>query len=184
MVLSLLRLFCLLPLLFLSRAHLQAPASVEPAEEGVTFQVKNAGITVDGSFSDLQAVIQFDPGHWADARLEASVAANTIKTGIKLRDEHLQGRGYFAAEKYPRIRMVLKQIAQKGSRYLGTFDLTIRDVNRPVTFPFAYTSTASGGQLQGSFQINRRDFGVGGNSLTLADEVTVRLEVPVPAASK
>lgn len=155
-----------------------------PSREGVTFQVSNAGFTVDGSFSDLQAAIQFDPNHWVDARLDASVAANTIKTGIKLRDEHLQGRGYFAVEKYPRIRMVLKQIAKKGSSYLGTFDLTIRDVTKPVTFPFSYAGTASGGQLQGSFKINRRDFGVGGNSLTLADEVTVRLEVPVLAASK
>ena len=89
-------------------------AAGDPGQEvkssKITFKIKNAGITVDGSFSDLQANIKFNPKNRDKSVLKASVGVASIKTGIKKRDKDLQMRKYFDVEKYPRIMMTSKKI--------------------------------------------------------------------------
>lgn len=43
--------------------------------------------------------------------------------------------------------------------------------------PFTFTRTKDIGTFKGSFTIDRRDFGVGGNSLILSDDVKIFIEV-------
>ncbi|HEX6892324.1 MAG TPA: YceI family protein, partial [Chryseolinea sp.] len=76
---------------------------LEVKSHKITFKIKNAGITVDGSFSDLQADIRFNPKDLNKSVLKASLGVASINTGIKKRDKDLQMRKYFDAEKYPRI---------------------------------------------------------------------------------
>ncbi|WP_026260549.1 YceI family protein [Spirosoma luteum] len=161
---------------------------IRPAEQkthqmprGVTFQIRNAGITVNGSFSDLQTDIHFDPARLTESLLSASVGAATIRTGISLRDAHLQKRGYFDTDHHPRIRMVSKRIQKlSGNQFVGLFDLTIRDISREVELPFTYSLTGDIGHFRGQFKFNRQDFGIGTTSLVLADDVSVLLDVETP----
>lgn len=158
--------------------------SFEPAAENkpvVTFQIKNAGLAVNGSFADLQTSLRFNPQRLDESKLEASVAVGTVRTGVKLRDGHLQKEGYFDAGQYPRIRMVSKRLEQAGDNaYRGVFDLTIRDVTREVTVPFTCEVKGGTGRFAGSFALDRRHFGVGGNSLLMGDEVVVRIDLEAP----
>ncbi|AUD06886.1 YceI family protein [Spirosoma pollinicola] len=108
------------------------PEAIKPASS-VKFQIRNAGIIVTGSFSYLQTAIHFDPAHPEASLLAASLGAATIHTGIALWDAHLQKRGYFDTEHFPRIKMVAKRIQkQANTRYVGLFNLTIRSVTRPI----------------------------------------------------
>lgn len=144
----------------------------------INFKIKNAGITVDGSFSDLKAEISFDPIAPDKSVLRASVGVASIKTGKDMRDRDLQERKYFYVEKYPRIEMVSKKIKSLGKdRFTGTFDLTIRDVTKEVEVPFTYMRKANQGTFKGTFTVDRRDFGVGGNSIILSDDVKIFIEV-------
>lgn len=144
----------------------------------VTFKIKNAGITVDGSFSDFDSEINFDPKDLNKSVLRASVGVASIKTGKDMRDRDLQERKYFYVEKYPRIKMVSKKIKSLGKdQFSGTFDVTIRDVTKAVEVPFTYTRKENQGTFKGTFTVNRRDFGVGSNSIILSDNVKVFLEV-------
>ena len=158
-----------------------SPGVRDEPTPAVTFRIRNAGISVDGSFSDLQTNIRFDPARLAESSLEASVAVNTIRTGIGLRDRHLLKERYFDAQQYPRIRLASKRIQPEGrNQYRGAFDLTIRDVTKAVDMAFTYVPKGDSGRFKGSFTINRRDFGVGGNSPILADEVAVFLDLDAP----
>lgn len=156
---------------------LNNPEAPEQAS-GVTFQIRNAGIVVTGSFSDLKTNIHFDPVRPEASSLAATVGAATIRTGITLRDTHLQKRGYFDAEHFPRIKMVAKRI-QKGSNncYVGLFDLTILSVTKPVEVFFCYYPKGNKGHLTGQFRLNRQDFGLGSTSLVLSNEVMVLIDV-------
>ena len=146
----------------------------------ITFKIKNAGITVDGSFSDLQAEIKFNPKDLDKSILKASVGVASINTGIKKRDKDLQMRKYFHVEKYPRIKMTSKKIKHvEKDKYKGTFDLTIKGVTKQLEIPFTYASKDHEGKFSAEFKVNRRDFGVGTNSLILSDEATVFIEVSV-----
>lgn len=144
----------------------------------ITFKIKNAGITVDGSFSDLKADIKFDPKNLEKSVLNASVGVATIDTEIKKRDKDLQMKKYFYVEKYPRINMTSKKIKHvEKDKYKGTFDLTIKGVTKQIEIPFTYTGKDNEGKFSAEFKVNRRDFGVGSNSLILSDEATVFIEV-------
>jgi polyisoprenoid-binding protein YceI len=55
-------------------------------------------------------------------------------------------------------------------------------VTKEVKFPFTATARDGGSYLfEGSFKLNRRDFGVGGNSISLSDEVTITLSISTKA---
>jgi polyisoprenoid-binding protein YceI len=159
-------------------------AAGDPGQEvkshKTSFKIKNAGITVDGSFSDLQADIKFDPKNLDKSVLNASVGVASINTGIKKRDKDLQMRKYFNVEKYPRIKMISKKIQHiEKNKYKGTFDLTIKGVTKQLEIPFTYIGKENEGTFSAEFTVNRRDFGVGSNSLILSDEATVSIEVVV-----
>ena len=146
----------------------------------ITFKIKNAGITVDGFFSDLQADIKFNPKDLDKSVLKASLGVASINTGIKKRDKDLQMGKYFNVEKYPRIKMTSKKIRHvEKYRYEGTFDLTIKGVTKQIEIPFTYSSKNNEGKFSAEFKVNRRDFGVGSKSLILSDEATVFIEVTV-----
>jgi polyisoprenoid-binding protein YceI len=56
-------------------------------------------------------------------------------------------------------------------------NLTIKGVTKEIKFPFLYIPKEDGYLFQGEFEINRRDFGVGGKSLSLSDDLKVELSV-------
>jgi len=65
----------------------------------------------------------------------------------------------------------------KDGYYYLFGNLTIKGVTKEVKFPFTATAKDGGYLFEGSFKLNRRDFGVGGSSLSLGDDLTVSLSV-------
>jgi len=45
--------------------------------------------------------------------------------------------------------------------------------------PFTYTAKGDLGDFNGSFKINRLDYGVGDSSLTLSNEVTISIDAEI-----
>lgn len=151
-----------------------------PADNGSTvkFRVKNFGLAVTGAFTGLQGAIVFNAANLPSSSFNVSVDANSIETGINLRNNHLRGEDYFDVKQYPRISIVSSKVTsagQAGNFYL-VGKLTIRNVTKDIGFPFTATATENGYSFDGSFRINRMDFKVGGNN-TIADSVSITLHV-------
>ncbi|MCI0751233.1 MAG: YceI family protein, partial [Flammeovirgaceae bacterium] len=67
---------------------------------------------------------------------------------------------------------------QRGSSaWQATGKLTIKNVTKEISFPFTATKQDNGYLFKGGFTINRRDFGVGEGSLSLADELMVKFSI-------
>jgi polyisoprenoid-binding protein YceI len=144
----------------------------------ITFKIKNAGLTVDGKFAGFSAQIQFDPARLSESHIQASVDTKTIDTGIGLRDNHLRKEEYFGVDKFPKIQMnSVKFVAKGGNAYVGTFQLTIKNVTKSVEIPFTFTENNGLSEFKGSFTINRRNYNVGGNSWTMVDNVILNIAV-------
>lgn len=144
----------------------------------ITFQIKNLGFNTSGSISGLQGDIRFDPANLDSSSISSSVDVNTLNTDNNMRDEHLKSDSYFDAAKYPQITMRSVSIKHKsGDNYTGTFNLTIKGKKLPVEMPFTYTATGNVALFKGSFKMKRTDFGIGGSSLTMSNEVNVNIEV-------
>jgi polyisoprenoid-binding protein YceI len=147
------------------------------SKSSVTFEIKNLGLNTHGSISGLKGDILFDPANLSASKIEASVDAGTINTDNDSRDNHLKSDSYFDAAKYPTI--TLKSVALKhksGNNYTGTFNLTIKNKTNAVELPFTYTETGNTASFKGTLKIKRTDYGIGGKSLVMSNDVTINIE--------
>jgi polyisoprenoid-binding protein YceI len=171
----------LLPALALLTMSFSLFTNFTVTDEGssVKFKIKNFGLEVDGGFTGLQGNINFDPNNLTASTFEASLDANTVNTNNKKRDSHLRKKEYFDAVTYPRIKLISTKISNsaKANTYILTGKLTIKNVVKDISFPFTSTQKGSDYLFTGEFKINRRDFGIGGSSISMSDNLTVFLSI-------
>ncbi|HTE24800.1 YceI family protein [Flavitalea sp.] len=174
-MLRLLLSFVLMLALFNVYPQAQTPV---PGESKVGFKIRNFGFGVTGKFSGLTGKIVFDPASAANASVNVSVDANSVDTDNNTRDNHLRKEEYFDVKNYPRIQFVSSRITngKRNGEFIINGKLTIKKVTRDISFPFTAKALAKGYLLKGEFNINRRDFGVGGGS-TISDNLLVSLEI-------
>lgn len=159
----------------------QAQTTYTAVDEGsrVHFVIKNFGIKTGGDFTGLQGTIKFDPDKFSSSSFDVTVDAATVDTDNSSRDGHLKKADYFDAATYKTLRFKSTKIVQStaAGRFYMYGDLTIKGVTKPIEFGFGATPKDGGYVFDGSFEINRRDFGVGGGSISLSDNLTVSLTV-------
>lgn len=151
--------------------------TISASKSKVTFNITNAGLNVEGSFAKISGSMNFDAANLSGSSVEANIDVSTINTGIDMRDKHLKEEDYFEVSKYPTMKFVSSSFAQSGSGYSVTGQLTIKDVTKTVTVPFTASSSGTSTTLKGTFEIDRRDYHVGGNSWIMGDDVEIILEV-------
>lgn len=145
----------------------------------VSFVIKNFGIKTNGSFSGLKGNVTFDPNALGTSTFNMSINANSIDTDNDSRDKHLRKEEYFHVEKYPFITFVSSSVTKSSTpgRFYIVGYLTIKGITKTIAFGFSATPTASGYVFRGAFDINRRNFGIGGSSISLSDNLKVTLEI-------
>lgn len=152
-----------------------------PADAGskVHFVIKNFGINTGGTFEGVTGSISFDAANLSAASFNVSVDSKTVDTDIEARDNHLRRAEYFDVEKYPKISFRSTKVTTTNKDgYLYMFGvITIKNISKEISFPFTQTSKDDGILFKGDFKLNRRDFGVGGNSFSLSDEVSIELSI-------
>ncbi len=154
----------------------------------VKFTVKNFGINTPGTFKGLKGNIQFNSSDISSASFNVSIDANTVNTGIDMRDNHLKGEDYFDAEKYPTITFQSKVITKTDdNEFEVTGDLTIKDVTKPVTFEVEYNGKGKnpwGVEVYGfeaEAKINREEFGLTWNAALETGGVLVGKDIKIKA---
>jgi len=152
-------------------------AQYKPVEQAsaLTFNIKNLGFNVSGSFKGFEGSINFDQQNLPASNFDVSINAATVNTENNLRDGHLRDE-FFEVKSYPRIRLVSTKLGGKNGNYVFTGLLTIKSTTKPVSFPFTASLLNDAYVFKGGFKINRKDFGVGGTS-TVSDELEVNLNV-------
>jgi polyisoprenoid-binding protein YceI len=167
--------------LLLTTNNLLLAQSYTLSDEGskVHFVIKNFGVKTGGDFTGLKGTVVFNPKALATSQMDVSVNANTVDTDNDTRDKHLKKDEYFGVEKFPLITFTSTKITEStaAGRYFVMGNLTIKGVTKPIQFGFSATPSVTGNLFKGEFEINRRDFGVGGNSMSLSDKLKVILSI-------
>jgi polyisoprenoid-binding protein YceI len=160
-------------------AFAQATYTPVDAESKVHFVIKNFAIKTGGDFSGLKGTIKFDPAKLASSGFDVTVDAATVDTDNSSRDGHLKKEEYFDVATYKTIHFKSTKITLSSiaGRFYVFGQLTIKGVTKPVEFGFSATAKNGGYVFDGEFSINRRDFGVGGSSVSMSDNLTVSLSV-------
>ena len=166
--------------------------SIDSSHSAARFSVRHFMIAnVEGLFSNMTGVIQFDPPDLTSLSVEAEMDVKTLATGYPERDEHLLSPDYFDAEKYPKIFFKSTRVeATGGNRAKVTGDLTIRGVRRSVTLDSEFfgpvKSPFSGITCIGfsaTGKVNREDYGLTWNAamerggVVTAWDVQIHMEV-------
>jgi polyisoprenoid-binding protein YceI len=156
---------------------------LKPAESpsAIRFVIRNFGINVEGTLTGIRGEIVFDPAQPGRARFDVTVQAASIQTGNRMRDDHLRKKDYLDVERHPEIRLRSTSVIAGADPGVFTLAgvLTIKGVARDIRIPFRAVPEGDGFRFKGEFRINRRDYGVGGSSISLSDELTIYLEVSV-----
>jgi polyisoprenoid-binding protein YceI len=172
---------CLLTAFIIYTSCITAQRVLSPidANSKVHFVIKNFGIKTGGDFKGLKGTIKFLPANLTASDFDVTVDVVTIDTDNESRDEHLRQAEYFDAATYKTIQLKSTKITTSSiaGRFYMFASLTIKGVSRPIEFGFGATPKDGGYVFDGEFKINRRDFGVGGSSVSLSDNLTVSLSV-------
>lgn len=159
--------------------------NLDPAHTQANFSVRHMMVaTVRGSFDKVSGTLEFDPQNPANSRVEATIEAASINTGLADRDAHLRSADFFDVENYPTITFKSTSVKPTGDNTADvTGDLTIRGVTRPVTLKVEFlgeTIGMSGGTHAGfeaRGKINREDFGLTWNVALETGGVLVGKEI-------
>jgi polyisoprenoid-binding protein YceI len=163
-------LIAVIPVIF---AFTTANFSPVDSQDAVTFVIKNFGINTKGSLNGLKGTIKWDAANPSASEINATVDVKTLNTGIEMRDKDLKEGTYFDYDKYKTISFVSTAVTATNI----TGNLTIKGVTKSISFPITVTPAGKGYLFEGSFTINRLDYGVGGGSMVLSDKVAVTLKV-------
>lgn len=143
----------------------------------IAFEVKNLGVSVNGTLSGLQGNIAFDPNSLEASYVQLRVTAASIQTGISLRDRHLLKEDYLFSEKFPLIEFISYELKREGADFVADGQLKIRGVSVRVVIPFRAKAIGEKYEFEGKFTISRHDFGIGKGAFTMGDEVHVRFVI-------
>ena len=165
--------------------------SIDSDHAVARFSVRHFMIAnVEGFFTRMTGVIQFDPPDLTQLSVEAEMEVKSLTTGHPERDEHLLSSDYFDAGKYPKILFKSTRVeATGGNRGEVTGDLTIRGIRKPITLDFDFFGpvkspftgiTCVGFSATG--KVNREDYGMVSNipmegGLVVGKDVQIRMEV-------
>ncbi|GAO44393.1 YceI family protein [Flavihumibacter petaseus] len=155
--------------------------TLHPVEENssVSFSIKNFGFAVNGNFHGLDGEMQFDPARPTAAKFDVSISAASINTGNNTRDKHLRSDDYLDVSKFPRVSITSETVkaGKNPDTYILVAKLQLHGQSGTIEIPFTVKPSGGGWLFEGSFTVNRIDYKVGGNSLSMADNATVNLKI-------
>lgn len=142
------------------------------AQEHVKFKIKNAGVTVDGTFEDFKMDVSYDPANLASARFNGKIDVSSINTGIDMRDEHLVGEEYFNVADYPSITFKSTSVTKLTDGNLKVKGvLKIKSTSENIELTVKPTKSGEQWLFTTTITLDRLDYGVGESSWILSDDV-------------
>jgi polyisoprenoid-binding protein YceI len=170
---------------------------IDPDHAVAKFSVRHFMIAnVEGIFSKMTGLIEFDPPDLSRLSVEAAVDVKSLTTGHAEREEHLLSADYFDVENYSKIMFRSARVEpEQGNRGKIKGDLIIRGITQPVTLDFEYfgpvKSPFSGKSCVGfsaSGKVNREAYGMTlshpmeGGGLVVEKDVQIHVEVEADLA--
>jgi polyisoprenoid-binding protein YceI len=108
----------------------------------VHFQVPYMQVSeVSGRFDEFTSEADFDEKTKTFKNLKVSIRTESIDTGNKMRDGHLEGSDFLEARVHPEIIFTSNNIKLTGSTYKATGELSIKGIKKPSMVEFTLTDS-------------------------------------------
>jgi len=159
----------------------------DAAHSKVGFAITHLMISeVEGHFGEFDITATADET-FSEPNFSVDVKTASIDTDNDRRDDHLRSADFFDAETHPSLTFTTTGFEKTGDKtFKLTGDLTLHGVTKPITLEGKLNGIITdqrskklkaGLKLTGT--VNRLEFGVGGDTPTLGDDVdmTIHLEM-------
>jgi polyisoprenoid-binding protein YceI len=147
------------------------------AQEHVRFTIKNAGMSIEGSFTNFKSALSYDKANPANSSFSTEIQVKSVNTGITMRGNHLKKADFFDLDKYPTIKFASTSVVAAGANTLKVSgNLTIKNVTKPVVLTVKVSEKDGKTTFSATTTLNRNTYGVGGSSWTMADDLTVNIK--------
>ena len=172
---------------------------LDPAHTTIEFAVKHMMFTtVRGRFKSFSGTVHVDERNPDKSRVEVSIDAASIDTGVADRDAHLRSADFLDVENQPTITFRSTRVdgthKKEGERFTVTGDLEIRGTAIPVTLEATFEGVGKDpwGKQRAGFpartEIDRREWGLRWNQALETGGVLVankvRIEVEAQAVKQ
>jgi polyisoprenoid-binding protein YceI len=140
--------------------------TLDGAKSSVGLRTKSVWglVKVNGVFGQVTGAAVISAAGEATGTI--TVAAASIDTGVKKRDDHLRSADFFDAAKYPDITFSATSVTLSGENATAAGTLTVRDQTRPVTVSGAVSANGADEiSLDAELPVNRGQYGMSFNQL-------------------
>jgi polyisoprenoid-binding protein YceI len=140
--------------------------TLDGAKSSVGLRTKSVWglVKVNGVFGQVTGAAVISAAGEATGTI--TVAAASIDTGVKKRDDHLRSADFFDAAKYPDITFSATSVALSSENATVAGALTVRDQTKPVTVSGAVSANGTDEiSLDAELPVNRSQFGMSFNQL-------------------
>ena len=150
-----------------------------------SFEIDHLGFSIQrGRFNQTSGKVRLDLKS-ATGAIDISIDADSISTGLPALEEHLRGKDFLDAVKYPNIRFQADKLSfNKDQLIAADGNLTLHGVTRPVHLTvdrfhcginlISLKNTCGANAIS---VIKRSDFGVDKYAPALADDVKIMIQV-------
>ena len=112
----------------------------------------------------------------AGLKIDVEIDCDSLYSDDKKLTGHLKSPDFFAVKDHPKARFVSTKVAKAAKGYVVTGDLTLLGKKKEVSFPTEIT-TGDKLTMNGTFEINRSDFGMSYGKGKIDEKVTIRFQV-------
>ena len=155
---------------------------IKPDGSKIEFDASKVTGSHHGAFEKFSGTIDYA------GQPEKSAVTITIDTGSVMTDtpdltKHLKTADFFDVDKYPQATFTSTEIkpgGEKGATHTVTGNLQLHGITKSVTFPATIVVTPAGVNVDSTFAINRKDFGInyaGAADNLIRDDVVLTLHV-------
>jgi len=157
---------------------------LRPQQSSLAFVSKQMGVPVEGEFNKFDASLAIDPAKPESGTARIDIDVSSIDVGSQDAYTEVIGSSWFDTAKYPKASFVSSKVTRVApGRYEVAGKMTIRNVTRDVKAPFTMEQKNDTLLIDGTFPINRLDYGIGsgiwGDTDTVANEVQIRFRFTV-----
>ena len=154
--------------LFSVATFAQTKYNVDSYHSFLNFSVGHLGISfVDGRMDKYDGSLEMKNEDITTAKFNFTIDANSVNTGVQMRDDHLRSADFFEVEKYPDMTFESTKILATGKPdyYLLHGKLTIKDVTKDVIFDVQYGGKVKSDEVEkigvkAKTTINRFDYNI------------------------
>lgn len=134
--------------------------TLDPAKTSIGFAAKMfLGLKAKGHFNRYEATVTVGESA-AESSVTVIIDADSIDTGITMRDAHLRADNVFDVARFPTIEFRSSAVIQTPTGLDVTGELRVRDVTRTVSFHAVRASESAAPRYTAVVRLHPKEFGI------------------------